>query len=124
MFLKGWRARECIAAFENLAGGAFRRGPLTSIPLPSSVTKALALMFNDALYDGQSIDQALREAYGGGTRILDASYATSIGAKVCLPVATIGTPIVTVITNYNGSGDDDTRFGMCICHSGCEWSVR
>lgn len=42
----------------------------------------------------------------------DASYATSIGTKVIIPVATAATePALILFTNYNGVGDLGTRTG-------------
>jgi hypothetical protein len=59
----------------------------------------------DGLYPAANIEAALQEAYGKESSILDYSYATSIGTKIGLPVATVqGRPLSRLFTNYNGIG--------------------
>ncbi|KAM7210074.1 patatin-like phospholipase-like protein [Rhypophila decipiens] len=111
MFLKGWSAAKCTTAFESLADVAFQRGQLASFPLLSTVGKMVAALFSDAMYRARYLERVLRETYGSDTKILDPSYATGIGAKIGLPVATISKPSTLLFTNYNGVGEEALRLG-------------
>ncbi len=113
MFLKGWSAAQCTSAFETLADAAFRGGPLCKLPLVSTAGKMLLALFNDAIYRAKYLERLLKETYGRNTKMLDFSYATSIGAKIGLPVATISEPSTLLFTNYNGVGEEAVRHGMC-----------
>ncbi|KAK3933518.1 hypothetical protein QBC46DRAFT_401931 [Diplogelasinospora grovesii] len=43
--------------------------------------------------------------------MLDTSYATSIGAKIGLPMASISEPSALLFTNYSGVGEEAVRHG-------------
>ena len=64
----------------------------------------------DGLYPVAHIKAALKQAFGD-RRILDYSYATSIGARVGLLAATVREPSICVFTNYNGVGTRDLDQG-------------
>jgi hypothetical protein len=64
----------------------------------------------DGLYPAAHIEAALKEAFGD-RRILDYSYATSIGARVGLLVATVRESSCCIFTNYNGVGIRDKDQG-------------
>ena len=112
MFLKGWSAAECTEALENQADVAFQSWPLADIPLFSTISKMLLAVFNDAAYHAQSLEQVLRDTYGSATKMLDPSYATTIGAKIGLPVATVSDPSTLLFTNYNDIGEEAVRPGI------------
>lgn len=111
MYLKGWSPAQCTAALEKLADVVFRNGPLSKIPLVAAAGKMLLILFNDAIYRAKHIEGLLKETYGSDTKMLDHSYATSIGAKIGLPVATTSDPSTLIFTNYNGVGDKAARHG-------------
>jgi len=112
MFLKGWSPAQCTSAFETLADTAFNGDPLCKLPVVSAAGKILLVLFNDAIYRAKYLERVLKETYGSETKMMDISYATSIGSKVGLPVATTSDPSTLLFTNYNGIGEDAARHGM------------
>jgi hypothetical protein len=99
----------CTGKYEEMANVIFRKGPLQHIPVLSTV---LAL-WNRSLYSAQSLETAIEQTYGDRRRMLDPSYASSIGARILLPVARSPEPSIFVFTNYNGVGDDVKERGPC-----------
>ncbi|KAK3692967.1 hypothetical protein B0T22DRAFT_532338 [Podospora appendiculata] len=79
--------------------------------------KMVVALFNDAIYRARYLERVLRETYGSDTKMLDPSYATTIGAKICLPVATVSEPTTLLFTNYNGAGEEALRLGYDV-HKG------
>lgn len=90
--------------FPELAKVAFRRRNFLSIPIYPKALESLVSLLADCLYPAANIESALKEAYGSDKGILDISYATSIGTRVGIPVATIRDPSLCLFTNYNGIG--------------------
>ncbi|EXU95505.1 patatin-like phospholipase [Metarhizium robertsii] len=80
--------------------------------LAAGVSAVLAL-WNRSLYSAQSLEAAIEQTYGDRRRMLDPSYASSIGARILLPVARSPEPSIFVFTNYNGVGDDVKERGPC-----------
>ncbi|KAK3938223.1 patatin-like phospholipase-like protein [Diplogelasinospora grovesii] len=111
-------------AFGISAG--FQSGPLAGIPLFSAVVKLVVALFNDGMYRAKHLERVLRETYGSDTKMLDPSYATTIGAKIGLPAATVCEPSTILFTNYNGIGEGAVRIGYDV-HQGAEdanvWEV-
>jgi hypothetical protein len=118
MFLKGWPVKECTTAFEKQADVAFRK-PLASIPLISNIPlistvgELIAALFNDAIYRAKHLEGVLKETLGSDMKMQDSSYATTIGAKIGLPVATVSEASTLLFTNYNGRAEGASRLGMC-----------
>jgi len=104
LFFKGWTVEESLQNFERLAKLAFTGWRDLGIPF---ISWLLSFLF-DGRYPAEHIEAAVKEAFGDH-RILDNSYATSIGARVALLVATVREPSCYLFTNYNGVGarDDD-----------------
>ncbi|KAF8856244.1 FabD/lysophospholipase-like protein [Acephala macrosclerotiorum] len=104
LFVEGWTVEESLQNFERLAKVAFTGWRDLGIPFISW----LLSFFYDGLYPAAHIEAAVKEAFGD-KRILDNSYATSIGARVAFLVATVREPSCYLFTNYNGVGarDDD-----------------
>ncbi|KAK3935780.1 patatin-like phospholipase-like protein [Diplogelasinospora grovesii] len=126
MFLKGWRPAECTTAFEHWAGIAFHSGLLGKLRLFPTAGKVFFALLNNALYRAQYLKQVLKDTYGNDTKMLDTSYATSIGAKIGLPVATVSKPSTLLFTNFNGVGEEAVRHGYNV-HQGADdvnvWEV-
>ena len=78
----------------------FRKGLFQQLPL---LPELLALL-NRPLYSADVLEQTLKEQYGEEETLLDASYASSIGARVILPAARSPVPSILLFTNYNASG--------------------
>lgn len=101
LFLKGWQPSACTSKYEKMAHLIFRKGVLTRhMPWLSAV---LAL-WTRALYPVDTLEQVFQQTYnadGGEMMMLDPSYASSIGARIILPVARSPEPRVLVFTNYN-----------------------
>jgi hypothetical protein len=105
MFHNGWSIEKSSETFERLAKLAFKRRKVWNIPFFSRILELLVSYFTDGLYPAENIEGALKEVFGTKRSILDYSYATSIGAKIGLPVATIlEKPLTRIFTNYNGIG--------------------
>jgi hypothetical protein len=113
LYLKGWSTDKCISKFERLAHAAFTPRSLSRIPIPilSKLAKIFVSIFHNGLYDAKRFEKVLKETYGDDTTMLDTSYATTIGAKIGIPVATMD-PKIILFTNYNGIGDQHARSGM------------
>jgi hypothetical protein len=133
MFLNGSSIDDSTEAFTELADLAFKprqvfipvisnilsrilsRIPILSrIRLLSSIYVLLKSFRADSLYPAENIEAALQEVFGKDKTILDYSYATSIGARVGLPVATIREPSSCIFTNYNGVGTRDPDQGKSL----------
>ena len=123
MFLNGSSIDDSTEAFTKLADLAFKPrqvfipiiskilSPILSrihflprIRLLSSICVLLKAFRADSLYPAENIEAALQAVFGKEKTILDYSHATSIGARVGLPVATIREPSSCIFTNYNGVG--------------------
>jgi hypothetical protein len=129
--LNGQSIEDSVERFEELAKIAFRPrkvldisliSRLTKIPLLSRLFKEpmlsslleitlprlqtlLVSYFADGLYLAKNIEAVLIEAFGSKRSILDYSYATSVGTRIGLPVATVQPrPSCHIFTNYNGVG--------------------
>ncbi|KAK8146259.1 hypothetical protein G3M48_003385 [Beauveria asiatica] len=98
--------------YEDVAEQIFR--PQHNIPLLSS----LLSLFHYPIYAGQAAEDAFREAYGSKTALLDPSFATSIGTRVMLPVATVPDPTLLAFTNYNAVGNAKMRLDYRV-HENC-----
>ncbi|KAH9204856.1 patatin-like phospholipase-like protein [Leptodontidium sp. 2 PMI_412] len=107
MFINGWSIDESTESFEKLAKVAFKRRKVLDIPFLSRVHELLKSYLADGLYPAENIEAALQAVFGKDKTILDYSHATSIGARVGLPVATIREPSSCIFTNYNGVGTRD-----------------
>jgi hypothetical protein len=119
MFLKGSSIDNSTEAFTMLADLAFKpqqvfipiisnilsRIPILScIRLLHSIYVLLKSLRAGSLYPAENIEAVLQVRFGKERTILDYLYATSIGARVGLPVATIRKPSSCIFTNYNGVG--------------------
>ncbi|KAH9203240.1 hypothetical protein DL95DRAFT_419207 [Leptodontidium sp. 2 PMI_412] len=81
------------------------------IPLQKFFKVAFGISSADGLYPAENIEAALQAVFGKEKTILDYSHATSIFARVGLPVATIREPSSCIFTNYNGVGTRDQDQG-------------
>lgn len=124
LFFMGWATKKCTAMYETIAASIFQRSLWHRVPLFSTI----ATLCGSALYPAKLIEQAIGEAYGTTAKMLDASYASSIGARVLLPVATSPDPKMLLFTNYGTVGDASARTGkwgsqktgvLCGCYAGC-----
>ena len=105
LFQNGWSIDKSSETFEKLAKLAFQQRKGLKIPILSRIQELIVSYLTDGLYPATNIEAALQEAYGKEKSILDCSYATSIGTKIGLPVATVqGRPSSRLFTNYNGVG--------------------
>jgi hypothetical protein len=111
MFINGWSIDESTESFEKLAKVAFKRRKVLDIPFLSRIHELLKSYLADGLYPAENIEAALQAVFGKDKSILDYSHATSIGARVGLPVATIREPSSCIFTNYNGVGTRDQDQG-------------
>jgi hypothetical protein len=75
--------------FERLAHLAFKPREVLNIPVISRLQELAASLFANDLYPTENIETALKEVFDTDINILDPSYATSIGAKIDVPVAII-----------------------------------
>jgi hypothetical protein len=123
MFLNGSSIDDFIKAFTKLTNLAFKPwqvfiliisnilSPILSrililsrIRLLSSICVLLKAFRADSLYLAENIKAVLQVVFGKEKTILDYLHATSIGARIGLPVATICEPSSCIFTNYNGVG--------------------
>jgi hypothetical protein len=105
LFHNGWSVQKSSEAFEKLAKLAFQKRKYLKIPFISRIQELVTSYLTDGIYPATNIENALQEAFGKTGSILDCSYATSIGTKIGLPVATVqGRPSTRLFTNYNGIG--------------------
>ncbi|KAH8653952.1 acyl transferase/acyl hydrolase/lysophospholipase [Tricladium varicosporioides] len=111
MFINGWSIDKSTESFEKLAKVAFKRRKVLDIPFLSRIHELLKSYLADGLYPAENIEAALQAVFGKDKTILDYSHATSIGARVGLPVATIREPSSCIFTNYNGVGTRDQDQG-------------
>ena len=117
MFLKGWSLEESANQFNALARRAFQRHPVARIPFLSYLHDIVKLCFADGIYSAQHIEQALKEVFGPERSILDYSHASTLGAKLGLPVATVhDRPSCQVFTNYNDASSTSDEPGLLIHH--------
>jgi hypothetical protein len=114
MFINGWSIDESTESFEKLAKVAFKRRKVLDIPFLSCIYEILKSYLADGLYPAENIEVALQAVFGKDKTILDYSHATSIGARVGLPVATIREPSSCIFTNYNGVGTRDPNQGKSL----------
>jgi hypothetical protein len=111
LFIKGLSIDEAEEVFEKLAKVAFKPRKVLHIPFISRIYELAKSYLADGLYPAENIEAALKAVFGKDKSILDYSYATSIGARVGLPVATIREPLSCIFTNYNGVGTRDEDQG-------------
>lgn len=112
MFHKGWSIEQSLDVFEKLAKHTFRRRKGLGIPLLSRLRELVGSYFTDGFYAAGNIEAALKEVFGMDESILDSSYATSIGTRIGLPVATVHErPSCRIFTNYNGVGTQEQNPG-------------
>jgi hypothetical protein len=104
LYINGWSVEKCMERFEKLAHLAFKPRKVLNIPIVSNLQEFAASIFADGLYPAENIETALKEVFGIDNSILDPSYATAIGAKIGVPVATIQDSSYCMFTNYNGIG--------------------
>ncbi|KAJ6790289.1 hypothetical protein PWT90_06982 [Aphanocladium album] len=102
LFIKGLPPTQCLKIYERVASKIFR--PQHRLPVVSFIMSLL----HSPIYDGQAAGIVYRETYGDAC-LLDPSYASSIGTRVMLPVATTPAPLIKGLTNYNGVGDSKMR---------------
>jgi hypothetical protein len=112
MYYKGWPLEKCIDAFLGLAQSSFKDENLSNIPFVSWLTKMYRLYTQDGLYRPESIEMVLKELFGRNATMSDCSYATQIGAKICVLVATVlKNPSCRIFTNYHQTRQSDQNLG-------------
>lgn len=95
---------QTISLFESLAKSVFKQ-PAWSAFIPRAALSLYSLIA-DGSYSEKHLQAALLEVFGDRT-LIDASYATSIGAKIAIPTVEFqpdGTIVNKLFTNYNGVG--------------------
>ena len=98
--------------FPGLMERTFQRRVSLNIPFLSRAFELTASCLTDGLYSAGNLEAAVKDALGADKHILEASYATSTGTRVGLPVATVSRhPSYRVFTNYNGVGTRDHDMG-------------
>jgi hypothetical protein len=100
LYLKGWRPSLCTGKYEEMANMIFQRGLLYRVPILSG----LLALWNRGLYSAEKLETAIQQTYGNSAKMLDPSYAASIGTRVLLPTARCPEPSILLFTNYNGEG--------------------
>ena len=114
MYHRGWSLEKCISAFLDLAQSSFEEENLSSIPFIARLTKLFRLYAQDGLYRPESIESVLKNLFGRDATMSDGSYATQIGAKICVLVATVlKNPSCRIFTNYHQTRPSDQEFGRC-----------
>src|ERR1700710_1796563 len=81
MFSKGWQPSECTAAFESQASVAFQSWTRADLPLFSTMAKTAMALFYGAIYPERHLERVLKDVHGSDTKMLDPSYATTIGTN-------------------------------------------
>ncbi|KIW86673.1 uncharacterized protein Z519_12728 [Cladophialophora bantiana CBS 173.52] len=101
MYHKGWPLDKCIQSFLKLAKSSFKQENTLGIPFISWVAKLFRLYARDGLYKPENLESILQNLLGQETRMLDCSYATQLGAKICVLVATVlKKPSCRIFANY------------------------
>ena len=112
MYHKGWPLEKCIDSFLELARSSFREENMLGIPFVSWLAKMFRLYVHDGLYKAEYIESMLQNVLGKETTMLDHSYATQLGAKICVLVATVmKKPSCRVFTNYTKTKQRDRHHG-------------
>lgn len=107
--------------FCKFAKFSFEKEKTLGIPFLAWIAKALRLYRRDGIYKAESIESVLKFVLGGKQTMLDISYATEVGAKLCVLVATVlKQPSYRVFTNYNGVGQRGEKQGKSDSHRICE----
>jgi hypothetical protein len=101
---QGWSIQKCIEMFPRLAKAAFQHRSIPGFPFVPKAVQSLVSLLADSLYPAANIESALKEAFGEENSMLDMHYATSLGIRVGIPVATLREPALCLFTNYNGIG--------------------
>lgn len=108
--LVAWMGK-AMEMFCTIAKPFFEGEKDSGIPFLAWMGKAFRLYRRDGIYQAESIESVLKFVLGEQT-MLDISYATEVGAKLCVLVATVlKQPSYRVFTNYNGIGQRDEKQG-------------
>ncbi|KIW28854.1 uncharacterized protein PV07_04717 [Cladophialophora immunda] len=101
MYHKGWPIDKCIESFLNLAKSSFKQENTLGIPLISWLMRMFRFYTQDGLYKPEGLESVLQQTLGLETKMLDCSYATQLGAKICVLVATtLKKPSCRMFVNY------------------------
>ncbi|KAF2818135.1 FabD/lysophospholipase-like protein [Ophiobolus disseminans] len=104
-YINGRSLTDAIQMFPDMMERTFQRRVSCNIPFLSRALELTASCLADGLYSIGNLEAAVKDALGADKHILEASYATSTGTRVGLPVATVSRhPSYRVFTNYNGVG--------------------
>jgi hypothetical protein len=114
MFIKGLSIEESEITFEKLAKLAFKPRKVPNIPFICRIYKLLKTYSANGLYLAENIETALKEFFGIDRSILNCLYATSIGTRVGVPVATIRELSSCIFTNYNSVGSREQDHGKSL----------
>jgi hypothetical protein len=107
--------------FCKFAKLSFEKEKTLGIPFLAWIAKAVRLYRRDGIYKAESIESVLKFVLGRKQTMLDISYATEVGAKLCVLVATVlKQPSYRVFTNYNGVGQRSEKQGKSGSHGTCE----
>lgn len=112
MWNKGDSVEKCIDMILQLAESAFEEDNTGKIPLVSWLTKMVKWYVRDGRYRPNNLESILQSLLGRSTTMLDCSYATELGAKLLVLVATVlRTPSCRLFTNYNKPVQNDLNQG-------------
>ncbi|OQV10034.1 hypothetical protein CLAIMM_14089 [Cladophialophora immunda] len=77
----------------------------TVAPVLPWILKLFRIYSRDTIYKPEKLESILKSVLGSATTMSDCSYATELGAKLCVLVATVlKKPSCRIFTNYNGKG--------------------
>ena len=111
---------KAIETFCNFTKLPFETEKAFGIPFIAWMGNALRLYRRDGIYQAESIESVLKFVLGRKQTMLDISYASEIGAKLCVLVATaLKQPSYRIFTNYNGVGQRSEKQGKTGSQEAC-----
>jgi hypothetical protein len=111
MWNQGQSVDKCIEMVLQLAGATFEGDKTGSIPVISWMLKMGKCYARDGRYPPENLETVLQTLFGKDRTMLDCSYATELGAKLLVLVATVlKNPTCRSFTNYNKPSPDSIRY--------------
>lgn len=96
----------------EFAKTSFKTETIPWIPFATWLFRLARSYMRDGLYSPDNIETILKSVLGSEKTFLDCSYASEIGAKLSVLVATtLKNPSFRIFTNYNGIGQRDEKHG-------------
>ncbi|KAK5021245.1 hypothetical protein LTS07_011160 [Exophiala sideris] len=112
MYNQGLSIEKCIEMYLEFAKASFQNEKIPWIPFATWLFQLARSYLRDGLYSPDNVETILKTVLGPEKTFLDCSYASEIGAKLCVLVATtLKNPCFRLFTNYNGIGRRDEKHG-------------